>query len=137
LNEPGAAEQFVNSPDFYKSGMNGLHMQRQSYLGRYLSFSALTHETRSWREGSFNQNFRKMREEQHQRVMDEVSKRFYALHTSLSEVVKKLMKNTNCKEKLLKWMRHAVDLNLDKRKMHVTKPVASDGFILNYIDLLL
>ena len=55
-----------------------------------------------------------MREEQQQRVMDDVSKRFFALHTSLADIVKKLMKNTNSKEKLLKWMRHAVDLNLDK-----------------------
>jgi len=32
----------------------------------------------------------------------------------LAEVFKKLMKNPSCKEKLLKWMRHAVDLNTDK-----------------------
>ena len=91
----------------------------------------------TWREQGFNHQFRKMREEQHQRVMDDVSKRFYALHASLAEVIKKLMKNANCKERLLKWMRHAVDFNLDKRKMMTNKPVASDGFILNYIDLLL
>lgn len=78
-----------------------------------------------------------MREEQQQRVMDDVSKRFFALHSSLADIVKKLMKNTNSKEKLLKWMRHAVDLNLDKQKMMTMKPVASNGFILNYIDLLL
>ena len=28
LNEPGAGEQFVESKDFYQSGMNGLHVQR-------------------------------------------------------------------------------------------------------------
>ena len=51
--------------------------------------------------------------------------------------MKKLMKNANCKDRLLKWMRHAVDLNLDKQKMMTHKPVASNGFILNYISLLL
>jgi len=51
--------------------------------------------------------------------------------------MKKLMKNNNCKERLLKWMRHAVDLNLEKMKMVAHRPVASNGFILNYIDLLL
>jgi hypothetical protein len=69
--------------------------------------------------------------------MDEVSKTFFGLHSALAEVVKKLMKNANSKEKLLKWMRHAVDLNLDKQKMMTMKPVASHGFVLNYIDLLL
>jgi hypothetical protein len=49
--------------------------------------------------------------------MDEVSKTFYALHTALAEVIKKLMKNVTSKERLLKWMRHAADLNLDKQKM--------------------
>ena len=69
--------------------------------------------------------------------MDEVSKRFFSLHSALADIVKKLMKNANSKEKLLKWMRHAVDLNLDKQKMMTMKPVASNGFVLNYIDLLL
>ena len=69
--------------------------------------------------------------------MDEISKRFFSLHTALADIVKKLMKNANSKEKLLKWMRHAVDLNLDKQKMMTMKPVASNGFVLNYIDLLL
>jgi hypothetical protein len=69
--------------------------------------------------------------------MDEVSKCFFAFHAALADVVKKLMKNANSKERLLKWMRHAVDLNLDKQKMMTMKPVASHGFVLNYIDLLL
>ena len=34
-------------------------------------------------------------------------------------------------------MRHAVDLNTDKQKMMTHKPVASNGFILNYTSLLL
>jgi hypothetical protein len=47
------------------------------------------------------------------------------------------MRNQACKERLLKWMRHAVDLNIDKQKMMTHRPVCSDGFILNYISLLL
>lgn len=69
--------------------------------------------------------------------MDEVSKSFFALHSALADVIKKLMENASCKERLLKWMRHAADLNLDKQKMMTMKPVASNGFVLNYIDLLL
>jgi hypothetical protein len=34
-------------------------------------------------------------------------------------------------------MRAAVGLNLDKQKMFTHSPVATDGFILNFIDLLL
>lgn len=34
-------------------------------------------------------------------------------------------------------MRHAVDLNTDKQKMMTHRPVASNGFILNYTSLLL
>ena len=34
-------------------------------------------------------------------------------------------------------MRHAIDLNLDKQKMMTNRPVASNGFILNYISLML
>lgn len=47
------------------------------------------------------------------------------------------MKNQNCKARVLKWMRHAVDLNLEKNKIMSKYPVASNGFILNYIQLLL
>ena len=69
--------------------------------------------------------------------MDQVAQKFFNLQTTLADVVKKLMKNQACKEKLLKWMRHAVDLNTDKQKMMTHKPVASNGFILNYTSLLL
>jgi hypothetical protein len=34
-------------------------------------------------------------------------------------------------------MRLAISLNLEKQKMYTQIPVSSDGFILNYIDLLL
>jgi len=69
--------------------------------------------------------------------MDTVSSKFYNLHTTLSDIIKKLMKNSACKDRVLKWLRHAVDLNLEKSKMMAYKPVASNGFMLNYIDLLL
>ena len=69
--------------------------------------------------------------------MDQTAAKFFSLHASLAEVVKKLMKNGNCKELVLKWMRHAVDLNLEKDKMVAHKPVATNGFFLNYLDLLL
>jgi hypothetical protein len=36
------------------------------------------------------------------------------LHSNLSEVFKKLMKNGSSKEKVLVWLRKAVELNLDK-----------------------
>lgn len=47
------------------------------------------------------------------------------------------MKNSKCKDRVLEWMRMAVTLNLDKQKMITHTPVSSDGFILNFIDLLL
>ena len=37
----------------------------------------------------------------------------------------------------MKWLRHAVDFNLEKSKMVASTPTASNGFILNYIGLLL
>ena len=44
---------------------------------------------------------------------------------------------SSAKDRVLKWMRHALDLNYDKEKMVSHKPVASNGFFLNYIDVLL
>jgi len=59
------------------------------------------------------------------------------MHSTLVEVIKKLMKNANSKDKVLAWLRQAVVLNLDKHKFRSTTPMATEGFILNYIDLLL
>lgn len=69
--------------------------------------------------------------------MDQLGTKFFNLHSSLSEVIKKLLKNQNCKERVLQWMRAAVGLNMDKQKMFSHTPTATDGFVLNYIDLLL
>ena len=66
-----------------------------------------------------------------------MSSKFYNLHSNLAEIVKKLMKNPNCKDRVMNWMRHGVDLNLEKQKIIASKPVASNGFVLNFIDLLL
>jgi hypothetical protein len=68
--DEGASEVFTSSADFYTSGMSGLQLQRCTYFGRYLSFSALMKETNSWRESQLNVQLRKMREEQQQRLMD-------------------------------------------------------------------
>jgi len=47
------------------------------------------------------------------------------------------MKNAECKERLLLWLRKSVSLNLDKQKYHSFTPLASDGFVLNLVDTLL
>lgn len=47
------------------------------------------------------------------------------------------MKSADSKDRVMLWMRQAVNLNLDKLKMFTQSPVASEGFVLNYIDLLL
>ena len=82
-------------------------------------------------------HFHKMRPEQHQQQMDNLASRFFNLNTNLAEIIKKLMRNAECKSRVLLWMRQAVSLNLDKQKMFTHTPVASDGFVYNYIDLLL
>jgi hypothetical protein len=69
--------------------------------------------------------------------MDNLANRFYNLHTNLAELIKKLLKSSDCKARVMLWMRQAVSLNLDKQKMFTQTPVASDGFIYNFIDLLL
>lgn len=51
--------------------------------------------------------------------------------------MEKLLKNKDCKERVLKWTRSAVSLNQEKQKMFTQTPVSSDGFILSLIDVLL
>lgn len=62
--------------------------------------------------------------------------KFNNLHNSLSDIIKKLMKSSS-KDRVLKWMRHAIDLNYEKEKTISHKLVASNGFFLNYIEVLL
>tara|TARA_B110000285_G_C14997615_1_gene549662 strand:+ start:847 stop:1065 length:219 start_codon:yes stop_codon:yes gene_type:complete len=50
LDYDGASEVFVNSPQFLAApSETGATIQKSTYLGRFLSFSALTTETQSWR----------------------------------------------------------------------------------------
>ena len=102
-----------------------------------MSFTALTDETRSWRQSDLNMQLHKMRPEQHQKHMDTLANKFFNLHSALADIVKKLMRDAACKDRVLLWLRQAVSLNLEKRKMFTQRPVATDGFVLNYIDLLL
>ena len=69
--------------------------------------------------------------------MDTVSTKIFNMHSSICDVIKKLMKNKQCSDRVLLWMRKAVSLNLDKQKFHSLQPLCSDGFILNFIDVLL
>jgi hypothetical protein len=45
--------------------MNGKQIQKASYFGRYLSFSALVTETGTWRKSDMNVQLHKLRPEQH------------------------------------------------------------------------
>jgi hypothetical protein len=49
--------------------------------------------------------------------MDSMAGKFYNLHTALADIIKKIMKKADCKDRLMLWMRQAVNLNLDKQKM--------------------
>ena len=49
----------------------------------------------------------------------------------------KLLKNKDTKERVMSWLRASVALNMEKQKMYTQVPVASDGFILSLIDVLL
>lgn len=105
LEFEGAGEAFVNSGNFYTPNINGNQLQKGTYLGKYLSFSALTTETRSWRETELNIQFHRTQQEQHEKVMDQMSQKFHNLHTQVADIIKKLMKNGNCKDRVLLWMR--------------------------------
>ena len=105
---------FVKSMHFLNPTMNGNHLQKGSYFGKYLSFSCLMSETRTWRQSDLNVQLHKMRPEQHEKYLNQLGAKFFNLHTSLSDVIKKLMKNPNCKERVLQWLRSAVSLNMDK-----------------------
>lgn len=54
LEYKGGQEAFVNSANFLpEQAVSGKQMQMETYLGRYLSFSALSHETKSFKEAHF------------------------------------------------------------------------------------
>lgn len=66
-----------------------------------------------------------------------MSEQLHGLHKTLQEVISKLLKSKECKERVLQWFRLAVGLNQQKQKMYSQVPLASDGFVLNLIDLML
>jgi hypothetical protein len=137
LEFDGAAEAFVSSPQFLGKNLNGQQIAKATYIGRYLCFSAIVSETKTWRQSEMNVTFHKMKPEHHQKHMEQVAGRFSNMHVNLAEVLKKLMKNAKCKDKVLEWLRMAISLNMEKQKMFTQAPVATDGFILNFVDLLL
>lgn len=49
LEFEGAAEAFVSSPQFLQKNLNGQQIAKGTYLGRYLCFSAIVKETKTWR----------------------------------------------------------------------------------------
>ena len=62
LEFDGASEVFVNSPQFLAApSETGATIQKSTYLGRFLSFSAMPMETNSWRQSDLNMQFHKMR----------------------------------------------------------------------------
>ena len=45
-----AQDVFVKSPNFLSQGLNGKQIQMETYLGRYLSYSCLSHETKGFKD---------------------------------------------------------------------------------------
>ena len=116
--------------------MNGKQIQMETFLGRYFSFSCLAHETRTWKD----QHFKGMAKSQPsgiQRMMENVAEQFFSFHKNIQDVMAKLLKNKDTKERVMSWLRASVALNMEKQKMYTQIPVASDGFILSVIDVLL
>jgi hypothetical protein len=70
-------------------------------------------------------------------MVDTVADQFHNFHKSLLDMMSKLLKNKDCKDRMLSWLRLAVGLNQSKEKMFTSEPVASDGFVLGLIDLML
>ena len=52
-----------------------------------------------------NVQFHKMKPEHHNKHMEQVAAKFANLHTNLADVLKKLMKNAKCKDRVLEWFR--------------------------------
>ena len=108
----------------------------ETYIGRYLSFSCLANETRDYKEHYFKNCYRNTQSGL-QRLLDSASDRFNELHKSIVDILHKLLKNKDCKEHVLRFLRLSISLNLDKQKMFTQTPVASDGFMLNLGAVLL
>ena len=61
-----------------------------------------------------NVTFHKMKPENHHKYMEQVAAKFSNFHSNIADLIKKLMKNAKCKEKVLEWMRMAITVNMDK-----------------------
>ncbi|CDW72140.1 u box domain-containing protein [Stylonychia lemnae] len=136
LNSKEAQELFVKNFMFYREGLNGKQIQMETYLGRYFSFSCLAHETRGFKDAYFK-GIAKSQQNGIQRMTEQVSDQFHKFHVLIFDVMQKLLKNKECRDIVMKWLRAALSSNMDKQKMYTQIPVASDGFILNLIDVLL
>jgi hypothetical protein len=55
-----------------------------------------------------------MKPENHHKYMEQVAAKFSNFHSNIADLIKKLMKNAKCKEKVLEWMRMAITVNMDK-----------------------
>ena len=91
LEFEGAADAFVFSPLFYRNGLNGAEIAKHTFLGRFLCFSALLHETKTWRQVELNQQFHRMKPDHLQKQADKLSMKFHKLHGAVAEIIKKLL----------------------------------------------
>lgn len=70
-------------------------------------------------------------------MTETVAELLHRFHNSIADVISKLLKNKDCKERVLQWLRLSVGLNQEKQKMFTQVPVSSDGFIMSLIDVML
>ncbi len=56
----------MNSSQFYREGLTGKSIQQETYLGRYLSFTSLAHETLGFKDQYFK-GLAKMQHAGHQK----------------------------------------------------------------------
>jgi hypothetical protein len=108
----------------------------ETYLGRYLSYSCLAQETKGFKDQYFK-GLSKQTLSGMNRMVDTVADQLHNMHKSIQEVLAKLIKNKDARERVMEWLRRAVGQNLEKQKMFTQMPVASDGFVYNLIDVLL
>ena len=72
----------------------------ETYLGRYLSFGCLANETRGFKDQYFK-GIAKMQPGAVYRAVDTVAEQIHNLHKQIYEVMTKLLKNKECKERVL------------------------------------
>jgi Ubiquitin elongating factor core len=116
LDYKEAQQAFVKSLNFLLPGLNGKQIQMETYLGRYLSFSCLSHETKTFKDTYFK-GMSKSSLSGINRMVDGVAEQIHNFHKNLHEVIAKLIKNKDCKERMMEWFRLAVGLNQEKQKM--------------------